>query len=643
MRGRSIDYPLSTRNFQGQSLRVDPKLPLSQKATSWQSPYSPTAANAEGLWLDNGLGKAASRRRKVSGSRHSKHNPNHEPLPPAPDAPNNSLRGPPISYQNLHTTNGTVPARTGSQKSFAARTRQIPHSVDLGLANPVILDDSPAVANDNRARSVSMDHGTKTNYSQIMKPTKPSVSVSSTSQTRQQPSNAVTLAYEYFPSQKPLPAAVNAPTPKSVDLVSNPISADRETIGKGVGHATRTEWASDRSPLQTLEGKLQDISKEEKRTRVQQAEQLLREAHIARQASTSADHAFSHGPSKRKPKRKPDALTTTEQNDTARPSNHEVPLPTASAGGHQDVPSYVAVGKTVGADSSQGLRTLDTLDDSQPHQKKFESLSKSGIHSRSSQKRQRSPGGSNHNTGPDRAVRFEPDEHADDEIEQSKSPAGNVYGGVLNSLSLQDGRKVNTSPHNNQNRFSLQQHSLKGDGSSGDAPISRPTPFSHNGSKIDTKGQSNTNNGLVNTFSTHGFRNHDKLTKYQDLSQADIKTGVHNQVQPYNPEAADIETPSHHKHRLPRKAHQQNEGVQTRSEPLSGKSEGPHELGIGGVARLTLADMAVVGIKPKEKNTWWESPRIGNQRMSNLKNNRIESSGYDNSYEEGNGKASFPT
>ena len=640
MRVGSIDYPLSNTNFRGQSLRVDPKLPLSQSATSPRSLYSPIAANADGLWLDNGLGKITSRRRKVSGSRYSKHNPNPEPLPPAPAAPKTSPRGPPISYQSLHTTNGTVPARTGSQKSFAARTGQIPHSIDLGLANPVILDDSPAVANDNRARSISMDHGTKTKHAHIMKPIKPSVSLSSTSQSRQQSSNTVSLAYDCFPSQRPLPAAINAPKPKSVDLVSKPITADGGDIGKGVGLAARIEWASDRSPLQKLEGKLQDISKEEKRARVQQAEQLLKEAHaakLAQQASISADHAFSHRPSKQKP----DALTTAEQNDMASPSNHEALLPAPSAAGHQDIPSHGNIGNAFEADSSQDLRTLNTLDDSQTSQKKFESFRNSGIHSRSSQKWQRSLGASNHNTA-DRAVRFEPDQHAGDEIEQFKSPTGNVYGGVLNSLSSQDGRNVITSPHNKQKRFSLQQHSSKGDGPSGDAPTPRSNTFSHNGSKIDTKGLPNTNDGPGDTLSIHGLRDYDKLTKYQDLSKAGTETGVHNQVQSYNPDAVDIGTPLHHKNRLPLKVHQQNGGVQTHSEPLSGKSERLHNLKIGGVARLTLADMAVVGIKPKEKSAWWESPRIESQRRSNSENKRTESSGYDNSYEDGNGKASFP-
>ena len=72
--------------------------------------------------------------------------------------------------------------------------------------------------------------------------------------------------------------AVSASTPSKP--VENPANNQSRSASRRVSSGTgaKAEWATDRSPLQKLEGKLNDISKEEKRARVEEAEQLLRKS-----------------------------------------------------------------------------------------------------------------------------------------------------------------------------------------------------------------------------------------------------------------------------------------------------------------------------------------------------------------------------
>lgn len=69
--------------------------------------------------------------------------------------------------------------------------------------------------------------------------------------------------------------------PLKLDLPS-PSQSKTNRAYANLSDAQRREWAPDRSPLQTLEVKLNDISKEEKRARVEEAEMLLRESKAGR-------------------------------------------------------------------------------------------------------------------------------------------------------------------------------------------------------------------------------------------------------------------------------------------------------------------------------------------------------------------------
>ena len=154
--------------------------------------------------------------------------------------------------------------------------------------------------------------------------------------------------------------AERAPVPRPIAKMSSQLGNDK--------------WASDRSPLQKLEAKLSDISKEEKRARVEQAEQRLRDSRAAAQEKalrklesrepdssrtgpTAGNQPRPAGP--REPRR-PDAIeprSTSMRN--ARPRS----LERISHGPSRGSAKELAHKDEVGTESRPSRRNIEILDD----------------------------------------------------------------------------------------------------------------------------------------------------------------------------------------------------------------------------------------------------------------------------------------
>lgn len=163
-------------------------------------------------------------------------------MPSAPDVP----RGPPIAYKPPFPPIQDPAQPTHGRRSFSARDAgSIPFNTNVnpqeGSARRVSIHNAPPSSHVRRAEPPAMT------------PTAP------TSDTRR------------FSQAEPKrqPQAANAP--QRVNTV-------KSASGKGKGR----DWTDDRSPLQKLELTLNDISKEEKRARVEEAEMLLREKQAGR-------------------------------------------------------------------------------------------------------------------------------------------------------------------------------------------------------------------------------------------------------------------------------------------------------------------------------------------------------------------------
>jgi hypothetical protein len=246
--------------------RVDPRYPLHQQAgrDSWSN--GQTAAE------NDGVQRTTSRRRKPSGSAGSS-------IPIAaqnsPDAPRTSRGGPPVSYRDPYTGE---PAQyiEPSDRSFSARAAAQPNTFDESFAaySPPQQEPRQEPTPDARKHSRRTSTGTKVQavsvaYPQVQKNAEPMYAMGADPVSETRNADAPLSSPRGQSKQQNVESEGLAP-PRVVK--TQPVRSN--TIKSATGES---DWASDRSPLQRLEVKLNDISKEEKRARVMEAEQRLRE------------------------------------------------------------------------------------------------------------------------------------------------------------------------------------------------------------------------------------------------------------------------------------------------------------------------------------------------------------------------------
>lgn len=220
--------------------------------------------------------------RRTSNGQHRRsasENMDFSALPPAaPEVP----RGPPISYRGLG------PVEPNLQRSFSQRARGRPFAkeafADEELDQPRDKNIKPRVAPEGNQRDApaktprkpAPTEGLRLNTSNL-NGTPPVTAPRREIQSAQEP-----------PTDHARPAHKARRISDTPRHIEEPISAvSRSSAYRD--DAQRRDWAPDRSPLQKLEVTLNDISKEEKRARVQEAEMLLRErdAKLGRAAAES--------------------------------------------------------------------------------------------------------------------------------------------------------------------------------------------------------------------------------------------------------------------------------------------------------------------------------------------------------------------
>ena len=202
--------------------------------------------------------------------------------PPAPEVP----RGAPISYRGPGVDNG------GLQRSFSQRARGRPY------ANEAFADyDMDAPEQDHgsvrpQAQSTYVEDYDAP-FQAKMQPQAPlRVDTSGSSRPVKKGQSSMIASPSVGPPYQPSSAQTGyrrtSDTRRNVEEPtsgSTRVDALRDT-GFSAEEQDR-DWAPDRSPLQKLEVTLNDISKEEKRARVQQAEMLLREGKSSKPRQSS--------------------------------------------------------------------------------------------------------------------------------------------------------------------------------------------------------------------------------------------------------------------------------------------------------------------------------------------------------------------
>lgn len=262
--GRShAQYALPTTNGEQRPSRVDPSYPLpSSLPPSQDSDRSP---------MTNGMARTTSRKRRPSGSGTGKPVVDNFPQPPAaPEVP----KAPPVSYRPPPNGENYNRQENGYSGSFAQRAavltgRSIPQ-------DPVNLESDPSPEPPKRERRASLNRPIGGLYSEIQQQKRDSFPSNSDPASPRRTS--IPTSPQYFQARGTNPATrIEIPTDSGIPTSPPVQSSARRTSAGGV-ELQRKEWAHDRSPLQKLESKLSDISKEEKRARVQKAEERLRDS-----------------------------------------------------------------------------------------------------------------------------------------------------------------------------------------------------------------------------------------------------------------------------------------------------------------------------------------------------------------------------
>lgn len=307
-------------------LRVNPKYSLPTPLPPLQSmDQPPLSADVEG----NSLGRTTSRRRKVSGRGQDQGN--GVPRPVVPEAP----RAPSAPYQSSYTNDGSPSnPKTNNMASFAVRARAAPS--DLVPASFPRTDLDPIVQNTSQNirshRHGSINRPPGAVYSEIRGTERKALSSPRTYPTSPQYSSNPTVPRPSQSTESKSPQTSNTTEPtssprtfdavapksdKSTEVLPSSRISNTGTAPRGVRITTstsarsnarrastgvtepRAEWAADRSPLQKLEVKLNDISKEEKRARVEEAEQQLRESKLNGTRHERVDPTIHRGQSRR--------------------------------------------------------------------------------------------------------------------------------------------------------------------------------------------------------------------------------------------------------------------------------------------------------------------------------------------------------
>ncbi|KAI9835174.1 MAG: hypothetical protein M1819_002544 [Sarea resinae] len=295
-----LETPSSSFNPQRNSYRrsLDYRDPSISTVSPFQSPISPNFPEDGGLaprppsYPSGGpqdgthTGRPSSRsHRESSGSQSAA---NEKPLPPdppkadpPPEVPDAPRAPPPVSYRGPHRASPALVPPQGYRRPYSARAGSLPGGWDAaGSNNPYAGRAAAANQAGAQQRPRSGSNAGPLNYPHY-----------------EQPVPASSSASNDYPTSPPQGATSPLNFPRS-STASPPSRSNTQNGQSPVDQSAqqKRDWAPDRSPLQKLEITLNDISKEEKRARVEEAELVNRESRAGRGGQRAKRRAASGGP-----------------------------------------------------------------------------------------------------------------------------------------------------------------------------------------------------------------------------------------------------------------------------------------------------------------------------------------------------------
>ena len=613
-------FPLPPSN--SRPLRVDPFAPLPTSSPLSQQQVGPSAAWPEEVQMNSvptavPVTRTTSRKRRISGTGSDKRRSQVGTYsqPPAPEVP----RAPPVSYRESDMHNAANPT-IGNPTSFAARARGFASDKEAMPAEG-FTESKPTTQPATSNRRGSINRPLKTAKAQqpdelvSMEFSQPSATLNGVP--IQQSTSAKVAKQSQVPKEYNSQGEVNPVASESYENKGTmpTRSSTKRTSGKSTD--PRKEWAPDRSPLQKLEVKLNDISKEEKRARVEKAERRLRErkAEEERQRNQSGQAATQDGVSRNtqgetvgqgvrdRSKGVPDAALRHEE---TRTRNRTV------------APAYVE-----DIDQQQ-------LDRQQPQVDQPVQQNAAQVHQKVSPNfviPQKQAG---------RGVRFQ----NGDDIEKSNDTMSRDR---QESVQARDPREVATHSTRPQQKIREQELS-KGARHSKEVPSQQQALYSSKAQRSETYEDAADYGGAPDPVPKDSVRAHNHAFKYEIPPQTAAGIEARQKVGFGGDPAGAIAAPAQRqKHHLSSILHHGHKNVPTQISTSETQPRHLDEWRRGGTARLTAASLVNEPDVPVEKKAWWEGKSSGSQMKTSaaLSGRDIKQGPQDAYYTDDNGMIRF--
>lgn len=612
-------------------LRVDPNYPLSsQLPPSQESERSP---------LTNGVARTTSRRRRPTGSGPPSRIPVESfPQPPAPEVP----KAPPLSYRIPNDGENYGPPRTGfPSPSFAERVRALTgNSIPTQPSEPS-SELFPQLVKPMRRGSLNRPIGGV--YSEIQQhrrdsypppdgPVSPRRFSNPTGPPQQQAPNA-------YPSVRESKPAVDQNPPDN-NLLNLSISrTGTRRASAGVSPSSKKEWAPDRSPLQKLEVKLGDISKEEKRARVQEAEQRLKHSQpgdIRRLSGREGGFALDPDSSRR------GSGTTKEtrpkgprQHSTLSQSERQALPPTALEKSRPTAPVPTGASAIAESDKHSGSLPAQSYPQGKPKKEKTaynQSTDRDRSHRTSVGIAEMSE-----SQRPERGVRFQGQDGAEDVDAYSSGPdvmdiRNHRKSSVTEALAKSDeGRnarrnKVRQDPQRTKDQSLVRE-----------IPKTQRELYRSRADETHDDASVTTYGGVADPVSRTAVRSHGQASKYEIPPQTASGVQARQTVGFGSGSRGAVEVPAHRKHHFSDILQRSHNHAAKSYEQSDGTPRRLDEWRRAGTARLTAADFGSENDLEKDQGAWWEEARSGSRRKGGRTSNR-EAHSLQGGYQTGTGK-----
>lgn len=617
--------------------------PLNGEPNYLQSSQLPFSSENERPSRDNGVERTTSRRRRSAGIVIPSRIPVESfPQPPAPEVP----KAPPVSYRPPYEAGKNAFTSTGyPSPSFAERARALTGNTIPILPYEPSPEPSPQPAKPVRRGSLNRPIGGL--YSEIQQHKRDSYPPPNGPISPRRFSNPTNIQQDQVPDSASY-GRISKPTvdhelPKRSLSTTSKTQTSSRRASAGFSQSSKKEWAPERSPLQKLEVKLSDISKEEKRARVQEAEQRLKDSQVGatqrrsvREGGSVMDSNTVKRDSATMNERRPEG---PRQNPDSSRLERQTRLPTDAERSHPTAPASTGKTSIARPDKQRDLPPIHSYS-RREGETGHPAYGRPTTHDRSHRDNVKVVGMSQPQQN-ERGVRFEGQDDVENLGTHTSEPdtmdrQNHRKSSVTKALAKSDVRR-------NSPRSESRQESQNTDNefSSRQIPKTEHELYKIRADETQNSASAATYGGVPDPVPRHAVRAHGHGSKYEIPPQSAAGIRARQALGMDNGLQGAANPPAHRKHHFSDILHQGHNHAPTLDEHSGRTNKRLDEWRRAGTARLTAADFGPQTDSGKDQGAWWEGGRSGSQRKGGRMSNK-EAPSLQGGYQASTGKFKSP-